>query len=162
MQTNIAAPTDGATVMMPPKVDQVAMPPRREAKSTLEDAGNDPDAIDVELRDQTQMLAKVASRICELAQQKLLPSVPTPAAGEAPPAVGNPFKTKGAFKYHHVIFRELLTGWKSVDQLNKVIDVELKAVAEATLISYIKAVGCVNGYNLHHDEPSNTYCLSQG
>jgi hypothetical protein len=168
-QENIAAPQDGAKVMMPPpQIDPVAMPPRREPQSRLEDAGDDEvpapantDAIDVELRDQTQMLAKVAGRICELAQQKQLPVLPVPSGNTAPPTSGNPFKQKGAFKYHYIIFNELLTGWKNLEQLNSVIEKAHKIVKETTLASYAKALGGLVGYKLHHDKPSNSYCLTQ-
>jgi hypothetical protein len=165
MSEGLTDPEGGASVMGAPNIDPVAMPPRREEKSRLEDAGEAgpvaTDDVDVELKDQTLLLAKTANRIVELAGQKVLPSIPDVAErGAVLP--GNPFKADGNFKYHHILFNEMTQAWKTIPALSATVAQAHKELKEATLKSYVKALGSLSGFTLKHDEPSDSYYLQVG
>lgn len=140
----------------PQQADQTPRPPEhlQEEKSQLEDPGDSDDDDVKALYDAAKAINAGMQVFQSKAHKVLQAAMPRPPRMEEPLG-GNPFKEKGSFKNEYILFEELTKGdWAYFEDLKEKV-----SVAEATARTKVKSLDNLAGYDLHHHEETDSYCL---
>lgn len=140
---------------MHPPANPTVRPPEylQEKTSQLEDPGTD--SNDVRMLQDAILSVNAGMQVLQSMSHKLLQaSMPRPANMEKPLG-GNPFEEKGTFKNEHEIFALLSKGeWVYFEELKTMI-----GIAEVSVRNKVKSMNSLVGYDLHHHEETDAYCL---